>query len=60
MNILLNKEKITFREENLPILIHGEEGSGASLYTISLAVNFISLGSRIIFYVVIKWLTRNF
>lgn len=35
--------------ESLPMLIHGKEGSGASLYTICLAVKWFTQGSKVLF-----------
>lgn len=35
--------------ESLPMLIHGEHGSGASLYTVCLAAKWFSQGSNILF-----------
>jgi hypothetical protein len=35
--------------ESLPMLIHGTEGSGASLYTVCLAANWFSQDYRILF-----------
>lgn len=47
--ILLEGEELDLPEVKFPVLVHGEEGTGASLYTISLAANLYSKGSNIIF-----------
>jgi hypothetical protein len=47
--ILVNQEELSIAEKDFPILIHGEEGSGASLYTITVAVNLFSQGFPIVF-----------
>lgn len=50
MKIILNDkvvEKVV--PESLPMLIHGAEGSGASLYTIALAAKFYQEGYAIVF-----------
>ncbi|MEK7654014.1 MAG: hypothetical protein AAB345_01890 [Patescibacteria group bacterium] len=47
--ILVNEKEYNFIDNNLPILIHGEDKSGASLYTMSLAANLYSQGSKLLF-----------
>lgn len=48
--ILLDGKEVTqFVKESLPTLIHGEHGSGASLYTVTLAANFYAKGFPILF-----------
>jgi hypothetical protein len=47
--ILVDGEEKEFIKESLPILIHGEEGSGASLYTVSLVANFYQQGFPVLF-----------
>lgn len=47
--ILDGKEVETFVPESLPMLIHGIEGSGASLYTICLAAKWFSQNYEILF-----------
>lgn len=47
--ILLDGEEKQFSLDSLPILIHGEDGSGASLYTVSFAANLYSQGFTILF-----------
>ncbi len=48
--ILLDGEEVRqFVKESLPTLIHGEDVSGASLYTVSLAANFYARGFPILF-----------
>jgi hypothetical protein len=48
-NILLDGATFNFSQNNLPLLIHGTEGSGASLLTITIAANLYARGSKIIF-----------
>lgn len=47
--ILLDETEIHFRDANFPIRIHGVDGSGASLYTISLAAHMHADGNEILF-----------
>lgn len=47
--LLLDKKEFNFTENNFPILIHGEDKSGASLYTITTAVDFYKQNLKIIF-----------
>lgn len=48
--ILLDGKEVTSLEtESLPMLIHGKEGSGASLYTICLAVKWFIQGNEVLF-----------
>lgn len=47
--ILVNQEELNFIENDFPMLVHGEEGSGASLYTVTVAVNLFSQGFPIVF-----------
>lgn len=48
--IFLNGQEIkSLKVETLPTLIHGGEGSGASLYTIILAAKWFSQGFKILF-----------
>ena len=48
--ILLDGNEVkTLVPENLPMLIHGKEGSGASLYTICLAAKWFSQGYKVLF-----------
>lgn len=49
MRIFLDKKEIMFGEKHLPMVIHGKDGSGASLYTLTLAANFYARGSKILF-----------
>ena len=55
-DILMIMRKIFFKNQEFdisklvyPILIHGQEGAGASLYTVSLAANLYLQNNRIIF-----------
>ena len=47
--ILLNNSELKFTEKDLPILIHGEPGTGSSLFTVSLVSQFYNQGSKILF-----------
>lgn len=47
--ILLDRKEITLSTESLPMLIHGKEGSGASLYTICLASKWFTQGNEVLF-----------
>jgi hypothetical protein len=46
--IFVNKKEIQFSEDNLPMLIHGEDHAGASFYTISLVANLFLQGSKVV------------
>lgn len=49
MNIILdNKEVTQLVPESLPMLIHGAEKSGASMYTIALAAQWFDQGSELV------------
>jgi hypothetical protein len=47
---LSNKEEINFEKSDLPMLIHGIDGSGASFFSISVAGNFFLTGNKILFF----------
>ena len=47
--ILLNGHEFHFSKGNLPILIHGEDHAGASLFTVSLVADLYAQGSKILF-----------
>jgi hypothetical protein len=47
--ILDGKEVENLVPESLPMLIHGKEGSGASLYTVCVAAKWFSQGYKILF-----------
>lgn len=47
--LLDGKEVKSLVTNNLPMLIHGKENSGASLYTISLASKWFSQGCEVLF-----------
>jgi hypothetical protein len=50
MKIILDeKEVTTFVPDSLPMLIHGKEGSGASLYTLAVASKWFQLGYEVLF-----------
>lgn len=46
--ILLNNQVFHFTKSDLPILIHGEDGSGASLFTICALADLYFQGSKVI------------
>jgi len=46
--ILLNNEQHTFTSDDLPALIHGEKGSGASLFSLSLLKQLYEQGEPIL------------
>ncbi|MDO8269661.1 MAG: hypothetical protein Q7T54_03260, partial [Candidatus Levybacteria bacterium] len=48
--ILLNGNVYHFSESSLPILIHGEDHAGSSLFTISLLADLYIQGSKILFF----------
>ena len=48
--IFLNATQFKFDESYLPILIHGVQGAGASLLTVSLIAQLYSNGSKILFF----------
>ena len=49
-SILLDEKEVEALEPNsLPLLIHGSEGSGASLYTICLAAKWFKQGYDVVF-----------
>lgn len=47
--ILLNDKEFNLQGTDLPILIHGKDNSGASLFTITVLANLYKQGSKIIF-----------
>ncbi|MBP6883973.1 MAG: hypothetical protein KBC06_01950 [Candidatus Pacebacteria bacterium] len=47
--VLLNGDEFECGENNLPLLIHGEDKAGASLFTITFAVNLFASGSKLLF-----------
>lgn len=50
MRIFLDdKEVETLVPESLPLLIHGREGSGASIYTIVVAAKWFAQGRKVVF-----------
>ena len=50
MNILLNNNIIYFTQEDFPILISGSDGSGASMFSVSLLVEMFKKGEKIVFF----------
>lgn len=50
MKIILDQKVVhELVPESLPMLIHGEEGSGASIYTVALAAKWFEQGYNIVF-----------
>lgn len=47
--ILLNRNVYHFSEDSCPILIHGEDHAGSSLFTVSLLADLYQQGSKILF-----------
>ena len=47
--IQLNNEDFLFSEKHLPMLIHGEDKAGASLFTITIGANFIAQNKKVLF-----------
>jgi hypothetical protein len=47
--ILLNEDTYKCSENDLPLLIHGEDKAGASLFTITFAANLFTTGSKLLF-----------
>ncbi|MFA7253471.1 MAG: hypothetical protein WC107_02865 [Patescibacteria group bacterium] len=48
--ILLQEKEINFSVEDLPMIIHGKEGSGASFFSIVTAANLFLNGNKILFF----------
>ncbi|MCA1806803.1 MAG: hypothetical protein LC687_02905 [Actinobacteria bacterium] len=46
---LLNAEELHFSKSDLPLMIHGDEGCGASLFSISVVADLYDQGSDLIF-----------
>ncbi len=46
--ILLDGKKFNFQETDLPLLIHGEDKAGGSLFTISTIANLFKNGSKLL------------
>ncbi len=44
------KEEVMFTEEHLPLLVHGKDKSGASLFSITLAANLAREGKQLSIY----------
>lgn len=47
--IFLNDKQFMFKEDNLPIIIHGEEGFGATSYTLAVVTEYYLQGNKILF-----------
>ncbi len=50
MDIIINKKPALFAKSDLPMLISGQDKSGASFYTICLAANLYKAKKKIIFF----------
>ncbi len=42
--------EVVFTENNLPVMVHGREGSGASLFSITLAVSLYTSGNKLLVF----------
>lgn len=50
MNVfLLDTDEHNFSEDDLPLLIHGQDGNGASHFSVSVIANFYHQGAKILF-----------
>lgn len=49
MKIILNKKAFNFSDEYLPLLIHGQTGSGASFLSLALISALIKSGKKVLF-----------
>lgn len=49
-NILLNEKAFDFQENNLPLLINGKEGSGASFFSILTVCNLLKHDHKVLFF----------
>lgn len=47
--LLFNKKQLTISDENLPLLVHGHEGSGASHFSMSLITDLARAGRKVLF-----------
>ena len=47
--ILLNGKPIDFSKQDLPLLIHGGEGTGSSLFSVSIMAQLYKQGAKILF-----------
>ncbi len=47
-SILLNNNQFTFTATNLPLLIHGKDKAGASLFTVTVAADLFSQGYKML------------
>ncbi len=59
-NILLNNEVCHIRESDLPCLVHYKEKAGGSYFTISLVVDLLLRGSKILFFTKYHMAKDNF
>lgn len=58
-DILLNKRTFNFSKGDLPCLISGKRGVGASQFTVSMAVNLLKQGNKILFFTAFPMATEN-
>ncbi len=47
--MLLNGEDLHFSKQNLPLLIHGDDGYGASLFSVSVVADLYAQGANLVF-----------
>lgn len=47
--ILFEGKALSFGRGDLPLIIHGEDGNGASLFSISVMANLYNLGTKLLF-----------
>lgn len=50
MNILLDNQPTLFNDSDLPMFIHGADGSGASFFSVILSVHYFQAGLKLIFF----------
>jgi hypothetical protein len=50
MKILLNNKEFHFSEADLPLLIHGAHKAGASLFSVTVAVQMFLIGKKLLFF----------
>ena len=50
IKILVNNKTINFSQADFPILISGRDGSGASLFSVSMLANVLKNGEKVLFF----------
>ncbi len=50
MSILVDGQRVDFHDQDFPLLISGQEGSGASYFSVGLMVNLFRQGRKIVFF----------